>query len=190
MRAQELVEILLQSDGPTNVRALLEASVHLPRRSGRWVAAFQDATGRRTWRSTGLRDHNAALALARAWEAEARRKRAAQGARPIKPTIRVRPGSREQELGLLTQREVAAMLKISERAVREIERRAFEKLRRHPALRDLWRKWTAGNLTEADSDPLADGVLSQPEMAALYALAWTPTERQALSRLLALRRRD
>jgi predicted aminopeptidase len=96
----------------------------------------------------------------------------------------VRPGSAERELGLLTQQEVAMMLKISERAVREIERRAFEKLRRHPALRDIWREYQTGDIREAGL--VVNGALSRAEIAAVYALARTPEERQALRKLFDL----
>ena len=43
----------------------------------------------------------------------------------------------------LTQHETALLLGISVRAVREDERRAFEKIRRHPAMRTLWRQYAA-----------------------------------------------
>jgi hypothetical protein len=181
----EIVEALIEAQWPVSARRLVEASVHLPRRGSRWVAAFRDETGRQVWRTTGLRDRPLALALAKEWETKARRKRAAQGAAPAKPTIRVRPGSGERELGLLSQREVAIILRISERAVREIERRAFDKLRRHPALKDFWREWTAGDIKEADSDGPANWALSRTEIAAVYALAWTPAERRALRKLFA-----
>lgn len=96
MRAHEIVEILIESDGP-----VIEASVHLPRRGRKWIAADRDETGRQVWRSTGLRDRQVALTLAKGWEAEARRKKAAQPALPPKPTIRVRVGSAEREMGHL-----------------------------------------------------------------------------------------
>jgi hypothetical protein len=86
----------------------------------------------------------------------------------------------------LSQAEVAAFLHISERAVREIERRAFDKLRRHPGLRDFWRQWLVGEVEEAASQALADWVLSRAEINAVCALAQTPAERQALRKLLAL----
>ncbi len=186
MGPDELFEILIQSDGPVNIEALVEASIHLPRRGSLWVAAFREETGRQAWRSTGLRDRQSALALAQECEAEAKRKRESQPAEPPKPTIRVGPGSAERELGLLSQKEVAAIMRISERAVREIERQPFNKLRRHPALRDFWREWTAGDIKEADSDGPANWALSRAEIAALYALAWTPAERHVLRKLFAL----
>lgn len=96
-----------------------------------------------------------------------------------KPTIRVRPGSGERGLGLLTQREVAVILRISERAVRSIEKRAFDKIRRHPAMRDFWHEWTGGEIKETDA-----WALTNAEVAAVYALARSPAEQQALCKLL------
>jgi hypothetical protein len=93
MRPNEIVEILIQADRPVCARGLIEVSVHLPTRGTRWVAAFRDETGRKVWRSTGLRDRKTAMAVAREWEADAKRKRVAQGAPPPRLTIRVRPGS-------------------------------------------------------------------------------------------------
>jgi hypothetical protein len=189
MRPKDIVEILIQADGPVCARALIEVSVHLPNRGTKWVAAFRDANGRQVWRTTGLRDREPALVLARRWEAEAKRRRAAQPTAPPKVTIRVRPGSAEKEIGCLSQREVAAILRISERAVREIERRAFDKLRRHPALKNFWREWQTGQTGEIKETrlPIArQWALSRSVVAAVNALAETPIERQALRKLLAL----
>jgi hypothetical protein len=142
------------------------------------------------WKTTRLRDKQMAMALAHQWELEAKRKRQAQGALPPKPTIRVRPGSAEEDLGFLTQKEVAAILRISERAVREIERRAFDKLRQHPALKNLWREWKTGEIKEATSRASKLWPLSRAEIEAVYALAWTPVEQQAIRKLLALAQGD
>jgi hypothetical protein len=133
------------------------------------------------WRSTGLREREPALALAREWEADAKRKRTAQGAVPPRLTIRVRPGST-----CLSQKEVAAILKISERAVRQIEKTAIEKLRRHPVLRGIWREWETGEVEEATSRGSSQWLLSRAEIAAIYALARTPVERQAVRKLVAI----
>jgi hypothetical protein len=181
---KRIVEILIAADGPVCVRSLVDASVHRPARSSRWVASFRDGTGRQVWRSTGLSDRRAALILAQEWEAQAKRNRAAQRALLRKPSTRVRPGSGEQHLGLLTQREVAAVLRISERAVREIERRAFDKLRR--ALRDFWREHETGEIREAAVPTPSAWTLSRAEAAAVYALAQTPQERQAVRKLIGL----
>ena len=183
---KEIVEVLIETDGPVSARSLVEVSLHLPRRGTKWVAAFRDANGRQVWRATGLREREPALVLARRWEAEAKRRRAAQPAAPPKLTIRVRPSSAERQQGCLTQAEVAAILRISERAVREIERRAFEKLRRHPALRDFWREWQTGEIKETALRVSKQWTLSRAEVAAVYALAGTTVERQALRKLLAL----
>jgi len=184
MGPDEIVEILIQADGTVCARSLIEVSIHLPRRGTRWIASFRDETGRQVWRTTGLRDHKRALALAKEWEAEAKSKRAAQGALPRKPTIRVRRGSGEEAIGLMTQREVATIMRISERAVREIERRAFEKLRRH--LRDVWREWLTGEVEESALQIIADWTLTRAEIAAVNDLAETPEERKALRKLLAM----
>jgi hypothetical protein len=174
----------MATDGPVCVRSLLDASVHLPHRGSRFVATYRDERGKQVWRSTGLRDRRAAMLLAQEWQAEAKRRRMAQGALPRKPTIRVRAGGAEQAVGLLSQAEVAAILRISTRAVREAERRAFDKLRR--ALRDFWREHETGEVREAAASTPSAWTLSRAEVAAVYALARTPEERQALSRLLAL----
>ena len=174
--ARKIVECLFD-------RELFEATVRCPPRSNRWVAVYSGPEpGKQVWRSTGLTDRDAALALARRWEAQARRERAASGALTRKPTIRVRPGSGEAAAGLLTQEEVAALLGLSVRAVREIERRAFEKLRRHPALRQFWREHGTGDVEEG----AASGDLDGREVAALFALARTPMEQHALHRLLGI----
>ena len=186
MRPKDIVEILIQADGPVSARRLIEVSVHLPRRGTRWVASFRDERGRHIWRSTGLREREPALALGKRWEADAKRKRASQGAAPTGLTIRVRPGSAEKELGCLSQKEVAAILRMPERAVREIERRAFDKLRRHPALKNFWREWQTGEIKETALRAAKQWTLSRAEVAAVYALARTTVERQALRKLLAL----
>jgi hypothetical protein len=133
-----------------------------------------------------MHDREPALALAKEWEADAKRKRSAQPAVPPRLTIRVRPGSAEKELGCLSQKEVAAIMRMSERAVREVERRAFEKLRRHPALRDFWREWQTGEIKETALRAAKQWTLSRAEVAAVYALAGTTVERQAIRKLLAL----
>jgi len=117
---------------------------------------------------------------------EARAKRAAAGPPPRKGTVRVRPGSPEHQGGLLSQKEVAALLRSSERAGRAIEKRAFEKLRRHPALRQFWREWKGGDLDEAELRP--NGRLNWVEADALLALAQTPFERHVVLKLLRIAR--
>src|SRR5262245_483571 len=116
MTAEQLVELALVADLPFKTALLGEASVRLPRRGRIWIAVFTGPEpGQQIWRSTGLTDRVEALTLARRWEAEARRVRAARGRSVGKPTIHVRPGSAEAGVGFLTQQEVAAVLGISER---------------------------------------------------------------------------
>jgi hypothetical protein len=182
MEPHDIVEILIKTDRPVSARILFDASVHLPHRGTRWIASFRGETGK-VWRSTGLRDRELALVMANAWEADARRRQAARPPALRKPTMRIRPGSGEREMGLLSQAEVAAILRISERAVREIERQAFDKLRQHPALRDFWHEYQTGEIREAAVSTPSAWALSRDEIAAVYALARTPEERQALEKL-------
>jgi len=176
LTAERIVRYLLNPE-------LFEATVRRPPRSRRWVAVFTGVEpGKQVWRTTGLTDREAALALARQWETEARQKRIALGVLAKKPTIRVRRGSGEAAIGLLTQKEVAAVLGLSVRAIREIERRAFEKLRRHPALRRFWREHLVGKV---DEDAAAHNLLKS-EIVALFGLTRTPLERRALRKLLGM----
>lgn len=162
-------------------RSLIEASVHLPRRGQRWIASFRNEQGRQQWKSTGLTDKSAALLIAQEWEAAARRKRGTAPETPRKALVRAR-GSGEGDTGLFTQKEVAAILKISERCARATERRAIDKLRRHPALRQLWREWMSGEIGEG-THPRPAWTLNSAEVAAVYDLAQTPVERELLRRL-------
>jgi hypothetical protein len=186
MEPHDIVEILIHADGPVSARHLVEVSVHLPSRGTRWIASFRDERGRHVWRSTGLRDREPALALGKRWEAEAKRKRSAQGAAPTRLAICVRPGSTVKGFGGFSQQEVAAIMRISRRTVREVERTALAKLRSHPALQDFWREWTTGDIKETRLPVAKQWVLSRAEVAAVNALAETPIERQALRKLLAL----
>ena len=72
------------------------------------------------------------------------------------------------------------MLKISERGVRTIERRALRKLAQHPQLREIWRSYLAGEISEK-----ADH-LSAPEIEALLGLARNPAEHDTLLKVLAI----
>jgi hypothetical protein len=186
MKPNDIVEILIQADGPVRARDLLEVSLHLPRRGTRWVATFRDERGRQTWRSTGLRDRESALVVGQGWEADAKRKRAELGVAPPRLTVRVRPTGAARQQGCLTQKEVAVLLKLSERAVRQIEKDAIEKLRRHPLLQSLWREWGTGEVEEAASLDSKQWALSRAEIAAVYGLARSSAERQALRKVLAL----
>lgn len=184
MTATALVQAPRQGTHRPSARDILEASIHLPRRGRLYVASFRDENGRQRWKATGLSDRRAALIVAQEWEAEARRRRAAQIAPPSKALIRVRRPSGTGEQLQFTQKEVALLLRISERAVREIEKRAVEKLRRHPVLRRLWREWQTGEIKEGSSSATGQQ-LSRSDIAALYGLVRTPAERELLSKLLA-----
>jgi hypothetical protein len=186
MEPRELVQVLIETDSSVSARRLVEVSIHRPARGTKWIAAYRDATGRRVWRSTRMRNRKAALAQAQRWEQDEKQKRLAQGALPRKPIMRVRRGSAEHEVGLMSQAEVAAFMHITQRAVRDIERRAFDKIRRHPGLRAFWSEWLTGEVEEAASQALADWALTRAEIDAVYALARTSAERQALRRLFAL----
>lgn len=180
MNALGVVEVLL-NEKPGFETLVAEASVHLPHGSGIFVAAFTGPTpGEQVTRSTGLRDRAQALALAKHWEAQARRERASYAHLFRKPTVRVRhrrdTGPHEQ----LTQKEVATLLNISERGVREIERRAFQKLRNHPLLKRIWQQYLAGDL---DEDRLR---LTDAEIVALFALTQNETEYQLVTKVLRL----
>ena len=85
-----------------------------------------------------MTDRRQALLVAKRWEAEARAHRLSLGRslrKPILPVRRPEPGAARS--GLLSQKEVAQLLKMSERGVREVERRALVKLRKHPLLRQV-----------------------------------------------------
>lgn len=175
----------LQNAAATIVNALLadgqlaEASVHRPKRGSIWIASFTGPAGGQVWKSTGSTDRNQALLVAKRWEAQARAERLRLGRPPRKPILRARrqePGTTRS--GPLTQLEVAALLGMSERAVREIERRALEKIKSHPALRQVWQKYLAGELDEQAL------VLTAEEVAALFGLAHTPEERHLIRKIL------
>jgi hypothetical protein len=171
--ARRVVRFLLD-ESPFAEAPICEASVHRPTRSRVWVATFTGPTGGQIWRSTGLASRDQALLLAKRWESEARAQRAA--GTPVRPKLRV--GRREPgTAGPLTQKEIAQLLNISERAVRLIERRAIQKLFNHPALRQVWRKYLAGELDEDLWN------LTQEEINALLRLARTAQEWLLLRRV-------
>jgi hypothetical protein len=171
-RAREIIEGVVD----TQPAALPEAIVRRPPRSRDFVAVFSGPEpGQQIGRSTGLTDYRAALALAREWEGQARREREASRAAGA-----VTPVTGTLSLGL-TQREVARLLDISERAVRNIERRAITKLRRHPLLKRIWREYS-----ESRSWPETYGPLTPQEVEALLGLATTWFERRVLWKVLDL----
>lgn len=62
--------------------------------------------------------------------------------------LRLRPGETDGRnlasmlwFELRTQREVAEILQTTQQNVQQTERRAIQKLRRHPALREIARSW-------------------------------------------------
>ena len=183
MSATTIVQALRRDDQCPSAREIIEASVHRPRRGRLYVASYRDETGRQRWQRTGLSDRKAALILAQELEAAARRKRRLGPKQPQKALVRVTASGGMGNEGLFTQREVAALLRISERAVRNIERQAIEKLRRHPDLRAIWQEWVKGGIKEGVV-PGANWELNHSEIAALYGLAQTPAERALLRRLL------
>jgi len=174
-------------------RHLVEATVRLPPRGHRWIAVYTGVEpGKQVWRTTGLTDRAAALARAREWESNAKRQRFALGLKSRRANIRVQRretetwSADEPVLGPLSQREVSMILKISERAVRTIERRALGKLRADPRLRELWAELQARDTAEEPG--LAEELnneLTTSETAALLGLAHTAKERQVLEKLLA-----
>lgn len=177
--AKHVVGALL-GDGPLVETPVLEASVHRPQRGRVWVAAYTGPQGGQIWRSTGLTDHDQALLVAKKWEREARAERSKLGRTPRKPLIRVRRSEPFAGSGPLTQQEVAMLLNISERAVREIERRAIQKLRSHPLLRQVWQRYLSGKLHEYRT------VLTSEEIQALCNLVRTMEERFVVAKVLRL----
>jgi hypothetical protein len=175
VNANELVSRLLETP-------VEEATVRRPPRSKVWVAVYTGATpGKQVWRSTGLTHRLHALAVAKQWEAEVREQRAALRSLLRKPTVRVNRNPAGAGTGQLTQKEVALLLGMSERGVREVERRAFEKLRRHPLLRQIWQQYQRDEL---DEDQELE--LTQEEKAALMGLAQTAEERAVIASILRL----
>lgn len=188
----DIARVLLDMDVACSVRDLIEATVRLPARGHQWVAVFTGPEpGQQVWRSTGLRDYDAALALARTWEAQARAQRMARqmGRRSAALRVGRRPQDQSSgpfpEAGPLSQVEIAAILKMSERAVRQTEKRALAKLGANPLLRRLWREYLSGELGEGLSpgEGRVDD-LSDLEVRALLALARSPLEWQAMHRVL------
>ncbi len=176
--ARQIVAAVL-ADAPLG-ESLLEATVQ--RSPGRrvWNAVFTSAEGGPCWKSTGLSNRAAALLVAKRWEAEARARRARMGIRPRKPLVRVRGHDPGTSTGPLSQAEVAMIMKISTRAVRQIERRAIAKLKAHPVLRRAWEQYLAGELDE-DLEPL-----SRQEAQAVLGLARTAEERLLVNKILRL----
>jgi hypothetical protein len=175
--AEAIVEVLL-GDNPQPYLPISEATVHLPNRGRVWQAVFTGPEGGQVWRSTGLTDREQALLVAKKWEREARAERAKLGRSPSRPAMCVRRSTPFTGTGPLTQREVAVLLKISERAVKAIERRAIQKLRQHPVLREVWQQFLAGELDEYQL------ALAPEEIEALVGLTRTAEEQVVLHKTL------
>lgn len=172
--AQCLVAALLwEGESP-----IIEASVHRGLRSKVWTASFTGADGRQKWKSTGTPDYDKALQLAREWEVQARAQRERLGLSVQKRGIRVR-ASTAQSGTQLSQKEVALLLGMSERGVRAVEKRAFEKLRRHPLLKDLWRQYVSGGELEE-----GEWILTQEEIIALFDSCQTTRELYVIEKTL------
>ena len=177
--AQQIVRILLAQE-PVAESRLVEATVHLPKRGTVWVAAFTGPGGGQIWRSTGLTDRAQALLVARKWEADAREQRAKLGHTPRRSVWRVRRPASGTPTGPMTQKEVAMLLGISERAVREIEHRALRKIRSHPLMREVWRQYLTGELDEEQL------ILTAAEIEALFNLVSSTEERHLIQKVLRL----
>ena len=177
--AENVVEVLL-GDRLLPHLQISEATVHLPKRSRVWQAVFTGPEGGQVWRSTGLTDREQALLVAKQWEWEARAERAKLGQSPRRPAMRVHRTTPFTGTGPLTQREIALLLNISERAVKAIERRAIQKLRNHPLLREVWQQFLSGELDEHQL------ILTPEEIESLFALARTMEEQLLLQKVLRL----
>jgi len=173
--AEQVVAILLD-EAPVR---LAEASLHRSKGSRIWQAAFTGPRGGQIWRSTGLTNREQALLLARKWEAEAREARGKLGGTAKKAICRVRRSASGARVGL-SQKEIALLLNMTERGVREVERRAIQKLRSDPLLRHIWREYLAGQLDEQQL------TLTSDEIGALFNLARTPEERHVIRKVLRL----
>src|ERR1043166_1120315 len=173
--ARQIVRALLEEE--FEPPAVCEASVHRPRRGQVWVAYYTGANGGQVSKSTGQTNRDEALRLAKEWEATARVERAKKGPLTKRQSPRVVHAGSGARVGL-TQREVGVILGTTERAVREIERRALWKLRHHPFLRQLWVDYTSGQLEEDSWN------LNPSEITALFDAARTAEELRVLEKVL------
>jgi len=177
--AGHIVNFLLE-EKPQNVALVIEASLHRSARSRVWNAVFTGPGGGQVSRSTGLTDRDQALLIARKWEAKARAERARLGTTSRKPILRAGQSRSAAGVSMLTQQEVAQLLHMSERGVREVERRAFRKIRNHPLMRQIWQKYLSGELDEHQP------TLTQDEIEAVFHVARTPEEWSFLLKVLRL----
>jgi len=173
--ASQIIRALLEEE--FKPPSLCEASVHRPRRGRIWVAYFTGPNGGQVSKSTGQTDRDQALRLAQEWEAEAQAQRAKQSPLTKRRSHRlVHAGSSAG--GGLSQREVAIIMNMSERSVREIERRALWKLRHHPLLQELWDEYLSAILEENSCE------LTPAEITALFDAARSAEEWRVLEKLL------
>ncbi len=176
----ELLAYLLLEMEPSLRMVLLEATVHRSCRSKIFVATFTGPKGGQVWRTTGSTDYKEAMKLARAWEAQARAERVKRGLlRHRYPGTRVR-ASRDRIRPGRPQEEVAKVLRLSVRTVREIERCALAKLRQHPLIKQLFKDYQGGGLEEHNA-----AALDSEEIAALFDLAATADELKAVELVVA-----
>jgi hypothetical protein len=176
--ASRIARLLLYEPSVAADGIVCEASVHRGKRSLVWIATFTGPAGGQVWRSTGLVNRAKALWLAKRWEREARAQRSVTSrlaAMPILPNKETGKGVKP-----LSQREVATLLGISERAVRLVERRAFQKLLNHPLLRRAWRQYLAGELDEHQTS------LTTQEIGALFKLVRSTQEWLVLEKVTRL----
>jgi hypothetical protein len=173
---QKIVEFVIADNAPVGT-FVYEASIYRPAGCRVWQATFVGPEGGQMWKSTGLTNKQQALLVARRWAAQARAQRERMAWKARKPIVRA---GRAGQGGGLSQREVALIMKLSTRAVRQIERRAIRKLAQHPQLRQLWRGYLAGELDEHEVR------LTPQEIEALLSLAYTTEEGIALRKALSL----
>ena len=173
MSPRELVRELLHDQQD----AVLEVSLRLPNRGTRWLATWTGPDGLPRTKSTQLQDRAAALDLAKEWEAADRVERANRREQNS-AGFAYQHGRKH---AALTHAEIAAILRLSERAVRGIERRALHKLRQHPLLREVWAELTDGLRENEDVVDFAPD-----ELAALWGLVRTHFERLALLKVLVI----
>ena len=101
------------------------------------------------------------------------------------PILQEQRKRRAPRKGVRSQRDVALVLGLSERAVRAIERRALAKLRRDPALQRLVKELGWHDLGERTEQPL-----TLDEIRALIGLTQNAEEGAALIRILLLIAQD
>ena len=126
--------LILEIEVSTPPAELSEAVVRLPPRSSRWIAIYTGATGGQITRSTGLRDRDQALELARQWEIQARTEREARRAAGGQVRRQTRGDA------LMTHDEIAKIMGLSPRTIRSLQASGLRKLRR--ALRLIMQEHT------------------------------------------------